>query len=66
MADAAAGRAEDFVIASGEQHSVRDFVNAAAKELDIRIRLEGEGKDEQGYDQKNRRIVAIDPRYFGG
>jgi len=55
---------EDFVIASGEQHSVRDFVNAAAKELDIRISWKGKGKDEQGYDQKNRRIVAIDPRYF--
>src|SRR5712672_3030528 len=56
--------AEDFVIASGEQHSVRDFVNAAAKELDIRISWKGKGKDEQGYDQKNRRIVAVDPRYF--
>jgi len=55
---------EDFVIASGEQHSVRDFVNAAAKELDIRISWKGKGKDEQGYDQKNRRIVAVDPRYF--
>jgi GDPmannose 4,6-dehydratase len=55
---------EDFVIASGEQHSVRDFVNAAAKELDIKISWKGKGKEEQGYDQKNRRIVAIDPRYF--
>jgi GDPmannose 4,6-dehydratase len=55
---------EDFVIASGEQHSVRDFVNAAAKELDIRISWKGKGKDEQGYDQNNRRIVAVDPRYF--
>jgi GDPmannose 4,6-dehydratase len=55
---------EDFVIASGEQHSVRDFVNAAAKELDIRISWKGKGKEEQGYDQKNRRIVAVDPRYF--
>src|SRR6195256_3881469 len=55
---------EDFVIASGEQHSVRDFVNAAAKELDIRISWKGKGKDERGYDQKKRRIVAVDPRYF--
>ena len=55
---------EDFVIASGEQHSVRDFVNAAAKELDIRISWKGKGKDEQGYDQNNRRVVAVDPRYF--
>jgi len=55
---------EDFVIASGEQRSVRDFVNAAAKELDIKISWKGKGQDEQGYDQKNRRIVAIDARYF--
>ena len=55
---------EDFVIASGEQRSVRDFVNAAAKELDIKISWKGKGKEEKGYDQKNRRIVAIDPRYF--
>ncbi|HZE10134.1 MAG TPA: GDP-mannose 4,6-dehydratase, partial [Burkholderiales bacterium] len=33
-------------------------------ELDIRISWKGKGKDEQGYDQKNRRIVAVDPRYF--
>jgi len=55
---------EDFVIASGEQRSVRDFVNAAAKELDIRISWKGKGQEEKGYDQKNRRIVAVDPRYF--
>jgi GDPmannose 4,6-dehydratase len=55
---------EDFVIASGEQHSVRDFVNAAAQELDIRISWRGSGVDAQGFDQKGRRVVAIDPRYF--
>jgi GDPmannose 4,6-dehydratase len=40
---------EDFVIATGVQYSVRDFVNAAAKELGIEIRWEGEGVNEQGY-----------------
>ena len=55
---------EDFVIASGVQHSVRDFVNAAADELGIKIRWEGEGVAENGYDAGNRCIVAVDPRYF--
>jgi GDPmannose 4,6-dehydratase len=56
--------AEDFVIATGVQFSVRDFVNAAAKELGITIRWEGSGVDEKGYDASNRVIVAVDPRYF--
>ena len=55
---------EDFVIATGEQHSVRDFVNAAAKELDITIRWEGEAENEKGYDSDGNCIVAVDPRYF--
>jgi GDPmannose 4,6-dehydratase len=40
---------EDFVIATGQQYSVRDFVNAAAKELGMEIRWEGEGVEEKGY-----------------
>lgn len=55
---------EDFVIATGEQYSVRDFVNAAAKELDIEIRWTGEDADEKGYDATGRCIVSVDPRYF--
>lgn len=55
---------EDFVIATGVQFSVRDFVNAAAKELDIHIRWEGSGVDEKGYDAEGRCIVLVDPRYF--
>jgi len=55
---------EDFVIASGEQHSVRDFVNATAKELGIQIDWRGAGQDEKGYDALGNCIVAIDPRYF--
>lgn len=55
---------EDFVIATGEQNSVRDFVNSAADELGIRIRWEGEGVKEKGYDESGRCIVAVDPRYF--
>jgi GDPmannose 4,6-dehydratase len=56
---------EDFVIATGEQHSVRDFVDRAAKELDIEIRWEGRDADEKGYDVATGKcIVAVDPRYF--
>jgi len=55
---------EDFVIATGVQYSVRDFVNAAAKEIGITVRWEGKGVDEKGYDQQGNCIVAVDPRYF--
>ena len=55
---------EDFVIATGVQYSVRDFVNAAAKELGMAIRWEGQGVDEKGLDANGKVIVAVDPRYF--
>ena len=56
---------EDFVIATGVQYSVRDFVNAAAKELGIEIRWEGKGIEEKGYDVASGKcIVQVDPRYF--
>jgi len=55
---------EDFVIATGVQYSVRDFINAAAKELSIAVRWEGEGVEEKGYDVNGKCIVAVDPRYF--
>ncbi len=55
---------EDFVIASGEQHSVRDFVDAAAKEMGIEITWQGSGLDEKGFDGKGNCLVAVDERYF--
>lgn len=55
---------EDFVIATGIQYSVRDFVNAAAKELGMEIRWEGTGVEEKGYDITGRCIVSVDPGYF--
>jgi len=55
---------EDFVIASGEQYSVRDFVDAAAKELGIAISWKGSGLDEKGYDANGKCIVQVDSRYF--
>ncbi len=55
---------EDFVIATGVQHSVRDFVNAAAAELAMTIDWQGAGVEEKGYDAAGNCIVAVDPRYF--
>jgi GDPmannose 4,6-dehydratase len=55
---------EDFVIASGEQHSVRDFATTAAAELGITVKWKGRGVDEKGYDDLDRCIVAVDPHYF--
>jgi GDPmannose 4,6-dehydratase len=56
---------DDFVIATGEQHSVRDFVNVAAREVGMDVRWEGEGEGEKGYDRGTGKcIVAVDPRYF--
>jgi GDPmannose 4,6-dehydratase len=57
-------KAEDFVIATGVQYSVRDFVNAAAEELGINVRWVGEGMDEKGFDASGKCIVAVDSRYF--
>jgi GDPmannose 4,6-dehydratase len=63
-------QAEDFVIATGVQYSVRDFVDAAAKELGMEIRWEGEGVDEKGYwankpgGAASSPVVMVDPRYF--
>jgi GDPmannose 4,6-dehydratase len=57
--------AEDFVIATGVQHSVRDFVVAAARELDIEVEWSGQGCEEVGVDRRSGEvIVRIDPRYF--
>ncbi|MCB2261836.1 MAG: GDP-mannose 4,6-dehydratase, partial [Candidatus Thiosymbion ectosymbiont of Robbea hypermnestra] len=56
---------EDYVIATGEQHSVREFVDAAADEVGISVRWEGGGVDEKGYDQATGAcVVCVDPRYF--
>jgi GDPmannose 4,6-dehydratase len=64
---------DDFAIGTGEQHSVRDFVNAAAKEIGIRLRWEGEGLEEMGIVETNDSdagpvpgsiVVKVDQRYF--
>lgn len=54
---------EDFVIATGKQYSVRDFINAAAAELDLKLKWEGSDRDEKAY-CGGQCIVSVDPRYF--
>ena len=55
---------EDFVIATGVQYSVRQFIDAAALEIGLTITWQGSGIDEKGYDAQGQCIVAVDPRYF--
>ena len=55
---------DDFVIATGVQYSVRQFVDAAAAELDMQIRWEGSGVEEKGYLPDGQCIVEVDPGYF--
>ena len=55
---------EDFVIATGVQFSVREFVDLAASKLNMTIRWEGVGLEEKGYDSLGKCIVSVDTRYF--
>jgi GDPmannose 4,6-dehydratase len=55
---------EDFVIATGMQHSVRDFVTLAAEVVGIKLRWKGQGVDEIASDQNGSTVVAVDPLYF--
>ena len=56
---------EDFVIATGEYHTVREFTTLAFREAGIGLRWEGEGLDEKGIDEKTGRVlVEVDPKYF--
>jgi GDPmannose 4,6-dehydratase len=54
----------DFVIATGSQHSVREFIGVAADELKMTIKWRGKGVAEKGYDSSGKCIVSVDPRYF--
>ena len=56
--------ADDFVIATGEQYSVREFVEIGCKKLGMSVTWQGTGVDEKGYDANGQCIVAVDPQYF--
>lgn len=55
---------DDYVIATGETHTVREFVEKAFKEVGATITWSGRGVDEVGKDQNGRTLVRIDPQYF--
>ena len=54
----------DFVIATGQQHSVRQFVQRCADLLDMKLTWKGSGADEKAVDPSGKVVVAVDPRYF--
>ncbi len=55
---------EDFVIATGVQYSVREFIEMAASHVGLNIEWKGKGVEEKGYDNEGNCIVAVDPRYY--
>ena len=56
---------DDYVIATGETHTVREFAELAFKEAGIEIEWQGSGVDEKGYDKKTGKVlVDVNPRYF--
>lgn len=55
---------QDFVIATGQQYSVREFIDRCAVRLGMNLTWQGSEKDEQAVDEHGRVIVAVDPRYF--
>ena len=57
--------ADDFVLATGETHAVREFVELAFAEVGVTIDWKGSGSNEEGIDAKSRKtVVKVDPRYF--
>jgi GDPmannose 4,6-dehydratase len=56
--------ARDYVIATGEQHSVREFVEIAAAELGMHLEWRGQGVEEYAVDERGQTVVRVDPRYF--
>jgi len=57
-------QAEDFVIATGKQYSVRQFVELAAQKLELKLTWRGKGAEEHAVDGKGNKVVAVDRRYF--
>jgi GDPmannose 4,6-dehydratase len=55
---------EDYVIATGRQYAVREFVRAAAERLDMKLTWQGSGADEKAFDPNGRCVVAVDSHYF--
>ncbi len=54
----------DYVIATGEQHSVREFINVSAEFLDMKLHWKGSGQEEKAFDERGNVVVEVDPNYF--
>lgn len=57
-------KADDYVIATGKQYTVKDFVNLTAKQMNIKIIWKGSGMNEKGYSEKGKAIVVCNKKYF--
>ena len=57
--------ADDFVLATGETHAVREFVELAFAEVGVKIDWKGSGIDEEGIEKSGKTVVKVDPRYSG-
>jgi len=55
---------KDYVIATGETHTIRELVEVATKEAGINLKWEGKGLDEKGYDQNGNLVISINEKYF--
>ena len=55
---------QDFVIATGQQYSVREFIERCAKLLELELTWQGSGVEEKATDKNGKVVIAIDPRYF--
>ena len=55
---------DDFIISTGKQYSIKQFVNFVAKKLKMQIKWRGKGLKEKGYDKNNKPIVECDKNYF--
>ena len=57
-------RPDDFVLATGETHTVQEFIQEAFSQLDIPLEWRGSGENEQGVDKNGNVLVAVDPKYY--
>ena len=55
---------DDYVIATGETHTVREFIEIASEQIGIKIKWEGKGLNEKGYDSKGNEIIKINPKHY--
>jgi GDPmannose 4,6-dehydratase len=59
-----AAKPDDYVIATGEQHTVREFASLAAETIGLNLTWRGMGVEEHAVDQFGNRVIAVDPKYF--